>query len=40
VNDSILDVQRASKKITESLDIAQKIAEGHYLVPPDDPGQS
>jgi methyl-accepting chemotaxis protein len=40
VNDSILDVQGASKKIAESLGIAQKIAEGHYLVPPDDPGQS
>jgi methyl-accepting chemotaxis protein len=40
VNDSILDVQKASKKIAESLDIAQKIAEGHYLVPPDDAGQS
>jgi methyl-accepting chemotaxis protein len=36
VNDSILDVQRASKKIADSLDIAQKIAEGRYLVPPED----
>jgi methyl-accepting chemotaxis protein len=36
VNDSILDVQQASKKIADSLEIAQKIAEGHYLVPPDD----
>jgi methyl-accepting chemotaxis protein len=36
VNDSILDVQRASKKIADSLNVAQKIAEGHYLVPPDD----
>jgi methyl-accepting chemotaxis protein len=36
VNDSILDVQKASKKITVSLEIARKIAEGHYLVPPDD----
>jgi methyl-accepting chemotaxis protein len=35
VNDSILDVQKASKKIADSLEIAQKIAEGHYLVPPD-----
>ncbi|MFP3090814.1 methyl-accepting chemotaxis protein [Treponema sp. TIM-1] len=35
VNDSILDVQMASKKIAESLEIAQKIAEGHYLIPPD-----
>jgi methyl-accepting chemotaxis protein len=36
VNDSIIDVQKASKKIADSLDVAQKIAEGHYLVPPDD----
>jgi methyl-accepting chemotaxis protein len=36
VNDSILDVQKASKKIADSLEIAQKIAEGHYLVPPED----
>jgi methyl-accepting chemotaxis protein len=35
VNDSILDVQRASKKIAESLAVAQKIAEGRYLVPPE-----
>jgi methyl-accepting chemotaxis protein len=35
VNDSILDVQSASKKIAESLAVAQKIAEGHYLTPPD-----
>jgi methyl-accepting chemotaxis protein len=35
VNDSILDVQEASKKIANSLEIAQKIAEGHFLVPPD-----
>ncbi|MDR1900439.1 MAG: methyl-accepting chemotaxis protein [Treponema sp.] len=40
VNDSILDVQRASKRITESLDVAQKIAEGHYLIPPEDAVQS
>jgi methyl-accepting chemotaxis protein len=40
VNDSILDVQKASKKIADSLEIAQKIAEGHYLVPPDDAAQS
>jgi methyl-accepting chemotaxis protein len=40
VNDSILDVQRASKKIAGSLDIAQKIAEGRYLVPPDDAVQT
>jgi methyl-accepting chemotaxis protein len=39
VNDSILDVQKASKKIADSLDIAQKIAEGHYLVPPEDVAQ-
>jgi methyl-accepting chemotaxis protein len=36
VNESILDVQQASKEITQSLDVARKIAEAHYLVPPDD----
>jgi methyl-accepting chemotaxis protein len=35
VNDSILDVQTASKRIAESLEIARKIAEGHYLMPPE-----
>ncbi|MDR1933866.1 MAG: methyl-accepting chemotaxis protein, partial [Spirochaetales bacterium] len=35
VNDSILDVQKASKSIASSLEIAQKIAEGRYLMPPD-----
>jgi methyl-accepting chemotaxis protein len=35
VNDSILDVQKASKRIADSLEIAQKIAEGHYLMPPE-----
>jgi methyl-accepting chemotaxis protein len=35
VNDSILDVQKASKRIADSLEIAQKIAEGHYLIPPE-----
>jgi methyl-accepting chemotaxis protein len=35
VNDSILDVQKASKRIADSLDVAQKIAEGHYLIPPE-----
>jgi methyl-accepting chemotaxis protein len=35
VNDSIIDVQKASKRIADSLEIAQKIAEGHYLMPPD-----
>jgi methyl-accepting chemotaxis protein len=40
VNDSILGVQGASTKIAESLEIAQKIAEGHYLVPPEDISQS
>jgi methyl-accepting chemotaxis protein len=39
VNDSILDVQKASKKIADSLNVAQKIAEGHYLIPPEDSGQ-
>jgi methyl-accepting chemotaxis protein len=37
VNESILDVQRASKDIAASLNVAQKIAEGHYLIPPDIP---
>jgi methyl-accepting chemotaxis protein len=36
VSDSILDVQTASKKIASSLDVAQLIAEGHYLVVPDE----
>ncbi|MDR1142866.1 MAG: methyl-accepting chemotaxis protein [Spirochaetaceae bacterium] len=36
VTDSILDVQGASQKIAGSLDVAQKIAEGRYLAPPED----
>jgi methyl-accepting chemotaxis protein len=36
VNESVLDVQTASKKIADSLEVAQKIAEGHYLMPPND----
>jgi methyl-accepting chemotaxis protein len=40
VNDSIQDVQQASKRIADSLNVAEKIAEGHYLMPPDDPGAS
>jgi methyl-accepting chemotaxis protein len=36
VNDSVLGVQKASKDISSSLDVARKIAEAHYLVPPDD----
>jgi methyl-accepting chemotaxis protein len=36
VNDSIQDVQQASKQIADSLNVAQKIAEGHYLLPPDE----
>jgi methyl-accepting chemotaxis protein len=36
VNDSIQDVQKASRGIAQSLNIAQKIAEGHYLLPPED----
>jgi methyl-accepting chemotaxis protein len=36
VNDSVLDVQKASKKIAESLNIAQMVAEGRYLAPPDE----
>jgi methyl-accepting chemotaxis protein len=35
VNDSILDVQKASNRIADSLEIAQKIAEGRYLMPPE-----
>jgi methyl-accepting chemotaxis protein len=36
VNESIFDVQKASKKIADSLSVARKIAEGRYLMPPDD----
>jgi methyl-accepting chemotaxis protein len=36
VNESIADVQRVSAEITESLNTARKIAEAHYLSPPDD----
>jgi methyl-accepting chemotaxis protein len=36
VNDSILDVQKASNKIADSLEIARKIAEGRYLIPPEE----
>jgi methyl-accepting chemotaxis protein len=36
VNDSVLDVQKASKDIANSLNVARMIAEGRYLVPPDD----
>jgi methyl-accepting chemotaxis protein len=39
MNDSVLEVQKASRDISRSLEIAQKIAEGHYLVPPDDAGR-
>jgi uncharacterized protein YoxC len=35
VNASVVDVQQASKDIAASLDIARKIAEGHYLVRPE-----
>jgi methyl-accepting chemotaxis protein len=38
VNDSVLDVQKASKSIAESLNVAQMIAEGRYLVPPEESG--
>jgi methyl-accepting chemotaxis protein len=34
VNESVLDVQKACQGITVSLDVAQKIAEGRYLVAP------
>jgi uncharacterized coiled-coil DUF342 family protein len=36
VNESVRDVQRASEGIASSLGVAQKIAEGHFLVPPDE----
>ncbi|MDR2051975.1 MAG: methyl-accepting chemotaxis protein [Treponema sp.] len=36
VNDSVVGVQKASKGISASLDVARKIAEAHYLIPPDD----
>jgi methyl-accepting chemotaxis protein len=36
VNDSVVGVQKASRDISMSLEIARKIAEAHYLVPPDD----
>jgi methyl-accepting chemotaxis protein len=36
LNESVIGVQKASKDITESLNIARKIAEAHYLAPPDD----
>jgi methyl-accepting chemotaxis protein len=36
VNESVVDVQTASKKIADSLEVARKIAEGHYLMPPGD----
>ncbi|MDR2607972.1 MAG: methyl-accepting chemotaxis protein, partial [Treponema sp.] len=35
VNSSVIDVQQASKNIAVSLEIARKIAEGRYLVPPE-----
>jgi methyl-accepting chemotaxis protein len=35
VNTSVIDVQQASRGIAESLEIARKIAEGRYLVPPE-----
>ncbi|MDR2747767.1 MAG: hypothetical protein LBB77_10020, partial [Treponema sp.] len=36
LNESVFGVKEASKEITASLDIARKIAEAHYLTPPDD----
>jgi methyl-accepting chemotaxis protein len=35
VSDSVRDVQQASERIADSLNVAQKIAEGHYLTPPE-----
>jgi methyl-accepting chemotaxis protein len=37
VNGSVLDVQRTSKGIATSLEVAEKIAEGYYLKRPDKP---
>jgi methyl-accepting chemotaxis protein len=39
VNRSVLDVQKASKGIAASLDVAEKIAEGRYLMPPENRGE-
>jgi methyl-accepting chemotaxis protein len=36
VNESVLEVQRACTGIAESLEVAQKISEGKYLIAPDD----
>jgi methyl-accepting chemotaxis protein len=36
VQKSVIDMEHASKNIINSLDIAQKIADGHYLLPPDE----
>ncbi|MDR1930850.1 MAG: methyl-accepting chemotaxis protein, partial [Treponema sp.] len=35
VNESVLEVQRACQGIAASLETAKKIAEGHFLVPPE-----
>jgi hypothetical protein len=35
VNESVLDVQKACQDIAVSLDAAQKIAEGRFLIPPE-----
>jgi methyl-accepting chemotaxis protein len=34
VKDSVQEVRQACRKIAESLDVAKKIANGHYLAPP------
>ncbi|MDR3338400.1 MAG: methyl-accepting chemotaxis protein [Treponema sp.] len=39
VNASVLDVQKACQGIAVSLEIAQRIAEGHYLAPPGPPAE-
>jgi methyl-accepting chemotaxis protein len=36
LTESVLGVRKASREITESLEVARKIAEAHYLAPPDD----
>jgi methyl-accepting chemotaxis protein len=40
LQESIVGVQKASEEITASLEIARKIAEAHYLTPPDDAAKS
>ncbi|MDR1219814.1 MAG: methyl-accepting chemotaxis protein [Treponema sp.] len=39
VTDNVADVQSASQNISVSLEVAQKIADGRYLMPPDIQGE-